>query len=203
MGANLPLLSILIWLPIFGGLITFLFGDRRAGSAKYFALAVAVASFLLSIQLYLGLDQANPAMQFAELAPWLPGFNINYSIGVDGISVALIMLTTFTSVLVLLGSWSSIENRTHQYFAAMLVLEGLMIGVFSRHGRDTVLHFLRRHADSDVHHHRHLGRPAPRVRQHQVLPVYLPRFGVHADRPDLPVPEIGQLSIWRYGPSCR
>ena len=130
MGANLPLLSILIWLPIFGGLITFMFGDRRAGSAKYFALAVAVASFLLSIQLYLGLDQANPAMQFTELAPWMPGFNINYSLGVDGISVALIMLTTFTSVLVLIGSWSSIENRTHQYFAAFLVLEGLMIGVF-------------------------------------------------------------------------
>jgi len=140
MGANLPLLSILIWLPIFGGLITFLFGDRRMGSAKYFALAVAVASFLLSVQLYAGIDQTDPGMQFVELAPWLPGFNINYSLGVDGISVALIMLTTFTSVLVLLGSWTSIENRTHQYFAAMLVLEGLMIGVFS--AMDAVLFYI-------------------------------------------------------------
>ena len=140
MGSQMPLLSALIWLPILSGLIAFMFGDRRAGSAKYFALAVAITAFILSIKLYLGLDQSIPDMQFTEMLPWLPGFNINYNLGVDGISVALIMLTTFTTILVLLGSWSSIENRTHQYFAAMLVLEGLMIGVFC--ALDAVLFYI-------------------------------------------------------------
>ncbi|MBP7370642.1 MAG: NADH-quinone oxidoreductase subunit M [Arenimonas sp.] len=140
MGTHLPLLSTLIWLPILGGFLTFLLGDRRTSFAKYVALGLAVATFLLSIQLYVGLDQSMADMQFTELLPWLPAFNINYRLGVDGISVALIMLTTFTTILVLLGSWSSIENRTHQYFAAMLVLEGLMIGVFS--SLDAVLFYI-------------------------------------------------------------
>jgi NADH-quinone oxidoreductase subunit M len=140
MSSQMPLLSTLIWLPIIGGLITFLLGDRRAGFAKYLALGVAIAAFILSIQMYLGLDQSLSSMQFTEKLPWLPGFNINYNLGVDGISVALIVLTTFTTILVLLGSWSSIENRTHQYFAAMLVLEGLMVGVFC--ALDAVLFYI-------------------------------------------------------------
>ena len=140
MGTHLPLLSTLIWLPILGGLITFMLGDRRIGSAKVFALLVTIATFLLSIKLYFGIDQTTAMMQFGEQLPWLPGFNINYSLGVDGISVALILLTTFTTVLVLMGSWSSIENRAHQYFAAMLVLEGLMVGVFC--ALDAVLFYI-------------------------------------------------------------
>lgn len=140
MGTDLPLLSTLIWLPILGGLITFLLGDRRIGNAKVFALLVTIATFLLSIKLYFGIDQSTAMMQFGEQLPWLPGFNINYSLGVDGISVALILLTTFTTVLVLMGSWSSIENRAHQYFAAMLVLEGLMVGVFC--ALDAVLFYI-------------------------------------------------------------
>lgn len=140
MGFQLPLLSTLIWLPILGGLLTFLLGDRRTGSAKVLAFGVTVATFLLSLQLYTGLDQGSAAMQFTELLPWLPGFNINYHLGADGISVALIILTTFTTVLVLMGSWSSIENRAHQYFAAMLVLEGLMVGVFC--ALDAVLFYI-------------------------------------------------------------
>ncbi len=140
MGTQLPLLSLLIWLPIFGGLLTFLLGDRRAGTAKLVALAVTLLSFVLSIQLYLGLDKTTAAMQFVEQLAWLPSFNINYSLGVDGISVALIVLTTFTTVLVLMGSWRSIENRVHQYFAAMLVLEGLMVGVFC--ALDAVLFYI-------------------------------------------------------------
>lgn len=131
MVSQLPLLSTLIWLPILGGLLVFLLGDRRAGAAKMIALAVTVVTFVLSIRLYAGIDQSSAAMQFIETVPWLPAFNVNYSLGVDGISVALIMLTAFTTVLVLMGSWHSIENRANQYFAAMLVLEGLMIGVFS------------------------------------------------------------------------
>ena len=131
MGPQPPLLSILIWLPMLGGLLAFLLGDRRTGAAKLLALAVAVASLALSVQLYAGIDQTSAAMQFVERMPWLPAFNIHYALGVDGISVALIVLTSFTTLLVLLGSWNSIETRVHQYFAAVLVLQGLMVGVFS------------------------------------------------------------------------
>jgi NADH-quinone oxidoreductase subunit M len=127
----LPLLSLLIWLPIAGGALTLLFGDRRAGQAKVFALLVALLTLALSVPLLTGLDASTAAMQFAESHPWIPSFDIGYNLGVDGISVALIVLTTLTSVLVLLGAWDSIDNRAHQYFASFLVLEGLMVGVFS------------------------------------------------------------------------
>ena len=111
MGFQLPLLSTLVWLPILGGLLCFLLGDRRAGSAKVLAFGVTIITFLLSLRMYAGLDEGSAAMQFTELLPWLPGFNINYHLGVDGISVALVILTTFTTVLVLLGSWNSIDSR--------------------------------------------------------------------------------------------
>ena len=124
------LLSLLIWVPIFGGALTLLFGDQRAAQARLFALAVAVATFAISIPLYLGHDVLIPGMQATESHAWIPSFKIAYSLGVDGISVALILLTTLTTVLVLLGAWTSIDRRVHQYFAAFLILEGLMIGVF-------------------------------------------------------------------------
>jgi NADH-quinone oxidoreductase subunit M len=127
----LPLLSLLIWLPIAGGALTLLFGDRHAGQAKVFALLVAVLSLILTVPLFTGIDAASAAMQFGESHPWIPSFDIGYNLGVDGISVALIGLTTLVSVLVLIGAWDSIDNRAHQYFASFLILEGLMVGVFS------------------------------------------------------------------------
>jgi len=128
--SNVPLLSLLVWLPIIGGVLTLLFGDQRSAQARVFGLLVAVATLALSVPLFLGLDQSSGVMQFVEKRDWMPSFHIFYNLGVDGISVALIGLTTFTSVLVLLGAWTAIDRRVHQYFAAMLILEGLMIGVF-------------------------------------------------------------------------
>ena len=130
MEANWPLLSVLIWLPILGGLLTLAFGDARAHQGKVFALAVAVATFAASLMLFAGHDVSSPAMRFGEDLPWIPSFDIRYSLGVDGLSIALIALTTLTTALVLVGSWSSVERRAHQYFAAFLILEGLMVGVF-------------------------------------------------------------------------
>ena len=127
----LPLLSLLIWLPIAGGALALLFGDRRAGQAKVFALLVALLTLALTVPLFTGLDASSAAMQFGESHPWIPSFDIGYNLGVDGISVALIGLTTLTSVLVLLGAWEAVDNRAHQYFASFLILEGLMVGVFS------------------------------------------------------------------------
>src|SRR5690606_24015110 len=131
MNSHWPLLSLLIWLPIIGGFATLLFGRERAEQARWFALLVALVALVLSVPLYTGLDATNPAMQFRELMPWIAAFDINYALGVDGISVALIILTTITTVLVLLGAWRSISDNVHQYLAMFLILEGLMIGVFS------------------------------------------------------------------------
>jgi NADH-quinone oxidoreductase subunit M len=125
-----PLLSLLIWLPIFGGALTLLFGDQRGAQARGFALLIAIVTFVLSIGLFVGLDQTSASMQFTEFHPWIPTFKIGYNVGVDGISVALIGLTTLVTILVLLGAWTSVERRVHQYFASFLILEGLMVGVF-------------------------------------------------------------------------
>lgn len=130
MEANWPLLSVLIWLPILGGLLTLAFGDARAHQGKVFALVVAVATFAASLMLFAGHDVSSPAMRFVEDHAWIPSFDIRYALGVDGLSIALIALTTLTTALVLVGSWSSVDRRAHQYFAAFLILEGLMVGVF-------------------------------------------------------------------------
>jgi NADH-quinone oxidoreductase subunit M len=126
-----PLLSILVWLPIVGGALALALGNQRAQTARWLALTVALATFALSIPLLTGFDYATPALQFVEQREWIPAYDIQYHLGADGISVALIVLTTFTTVLVLLGAWGSIDKRVNQYVAAFLFLEGLMVGVFA------------------------------------------------------------------------
>lgn len=135
-----PLLSLLIWVPIIGGLLTLAIGNGRPGQAKWFALAVALVTLVLSIPLYTGFDLANPGMQFVELRAWIPAYDIQYALGADGISVALIILTTITTVLVLIGAWGSVNKRVSQYLACFLILEGMMVGVFS--AMDAVLFYV-------------------------------------------------------------
>ncbi|GIX36762.1 MAG: NADH-quinone oxidoreductase subunit M [Silanimonas sp.] len=135
-----PLLSALIWLPLLGGLATLYFGESRGTQAKWFALLVSLLTLGLSIPLYTGFDASSAAMQFVEKRAWIPAFDIYYHLGVDGIAVALILLTTITSVLVLMGAWESVERRVHQYYAAFLVLESLMIGVFA--AQDAILFYI-------------------------------------------------------------
>ena len=131
------LLSILIWLPIIGGVVLIVIGDdqevtsSRAGLMRIVALAVTTATFLMSIALYVGFDNAATGMQFGEKIAWVASLNAFYSLGVDGISTPLILLTTFMTPLVIIAGWDTIKNRPAQYFAAFLILEGLMIGVFS------------------------------------------------------------------------
>jgi len=128
--ANAPLLSLLIWLPMLGGAIALMLGERRAALARWVALATAFVALLLSVPLFTGLDHTTAAMQFTEAHAWIPAYDIRYALGADGISVALIGLTTLTTVLVLIGAWGSVDERVNQYVAAFLILEGLMIGVF-------------------------------------------------------------------------
>lgn len=127
---NWPLLSLLVWLPIIGGAAVLAAGDSRPQLARAIGLLVAIAGFALSLPLYAGFDAGSAQMQFVERVAWIGVIDSWYHLGVDGISVALILLTTFCTVLVLLGAWRSIEDRVHQYVACFLVLEGLMVGVF-------------------------------------------------------------------------
>ncbi|MGD2129971.1 MAG: NADH-quinone oxidoreductase subunit M [Lysobacterales bacterium] len=131
MESTWPILSVLIWLPIFGGLAIIVAGDSRPSLARLLALVVSLATFLLSIPLFTGFDTSTAAMQFTELKPWIATFDIFYYLGVDGFSVPLILLTTFFGVLVVIAGWEVIQERVHQYMAAFLIMEGLMVGVFS------------------------------------------------------------------------
>jgi NADH-quinone oxidoreductase subunit M len=125
------LLSLLVWLPIAGGVAVLALGDSRIALAKWVALATAVAAFVLSIPLYTGFDTTTAAFQFVEQLPWIAAFNATYHLGLDGISLPLVLLTTFVTIPVLIAAWTVIEDRPTQYFAAFLIMEGLMVGVFA------------------------------------------------------------------------
>jgi NADH-quinone oxidoreductase subunit M len=125
-------LSLATWLPIFGGIAVLATGsDRNADYARQLSLAVAVLTFLVTLPLYTGFNSATHAMQFVEDYAWIEAFSIRYRLGIDGISLLLILLTSFTTVLVVISAWKVIEKKVAQYHAAFLIMEGLMIGVFS------------------------------------------------------------------------
>ena len=131
MESNWPILSVLIWLPIIGGLAVVAVGEQRAAMARLLALAVSGLTFVLSISLFTAFDTSTAAMQFTEVKPWIETFDIYYNLGVDGFSVPLILLTTFFGVLVVIAGWESIQQKVNQYMASFLIMEGLMVGVFS------------------------------------------------------------------------
>ncbi len=128
--SELPLLSLVIWMPMLGGAAVLFVGDGNPAGARRLALVVAVATFLTSLPLWSLFDPTTASMQFEEFAPWIPTLDINYHLGVDGFSVPLILLTSFTTVLVVVAGWEVIQRRVAQYMAAFLIMEGLMIGVF-------------------------------------------------------------------------
>jgi NADH-quinone oxidoreductase subunit M len=125
------LLSILIWLPIAVGVLILLLGERNIGAVRWLALLGTLATLALAVPLWTGFDPTSAALQFPEKLPWIPRFSAFYALGVDGISMPLVVLTAFMTVPVVIAGWSVIEKRPAQYFAAFLIMEGLMIGVFS------------------------------------------------------------------------
>jgi NADH-quinone oxidoreductase subunit M len=125
------LLSILIWLPILSGIVVLLLGDGRIAAGRWLSLLAALATLALSVPLWAGFDAGTAVLQFTERLPWIPRFHAEYALGVDGISLPLIVLTAFMTVPVVIAGWSVIEARPAQYYAAFLIMEGLMIGVFS------------------------------------------------------------------------
>ncbi|GLQ97503.1 NADH-quinone oxidoreductase subunit M [Dyella mobilis] len=124
------LLSLLIWLPIAGAVPVLLAGSGRPNLARWLSLLMAILTFAVSLFLIPQYNADVGGMQLAESHVWISALNVHYSLAVDGISVALILLTTFVGILVIIGAWDVIQDNPHQYMAAMLVLEGLMIGVF-------------------------------------------------------------------------
>jgi len=127
---QLPLLSLIIWLPIAAGLLCLFLNDRECLS-KWLAVGTASLTILLSIALYIGFDNTSYQMQFEELHPWIATFAINYHLGIDGFSLPLIILTTISTLLVVMAGWRVIEYRLNHYLAAFLIMEGLMLAVFS------------------------------------------------------------------------
>ena len=134
------ILSWLIWLPIAGGAALLVMDAMGNKSCRQVALLVSIATFLLSTQLYSHFDSATAVMQFQENIPWIDAFSANYHLGIDGISMPLIILTTFTTVLVVLAGWQVIQHKTAQYLASFLIMEGLMVGVFA--ALDAVLFYV-------------------------------------------------------------
>ncbi len=126
------LLSLSIWVPIaFGVLLLVLGRDEQANAVRWVALIGAVVSLLLTLPLYSQFDNSTAAMQFVENIPWIERFNVNYHLGLDGISFWFVPLTAFITVIVVIAAWEVITNRVNQYMGAFLILSGLMIGVFS------------------------------------------------------------------------
>ena len=129
--SNLPLLSIAIWCPILFGVLVFIFGrDERRTLVRWLSLAGALISFLVTLPIMWKFDNARHGMQFVEKFAWIDRFNIFYHFGIDGISLWFILLTAFITVIVVIAGWVVIEYRIAQYMGAMLVLSGVMIGVF-------------------------------------------------------------------------
>ncbi|MFL6550977.1 MAG: NADH-quinone oxidoreductase subunit M [Povalibacter sp.] len=128
---NWPILSVLIWLPIIGGVALLLLGERGIAVGRWVALITTAVTFGISTLLYTNFDATTAEMQFVEKLTWIPTFNAWYALGVDGIAMPLIILTTFVTPLVIIAAWNVIEKRPAQYFSAFLILEGLMVGVFA------------------------------------------------------------------------
>ncbi len=126
------LLSLAIWLPIASGVLLLALGhENQAKLARWLALAAAIVSFLVTVPLITGFDTTTAAMQFQERFAWIARFNVNYHLGVDGISVWFVLLTAFITVIVVIAAWEVITDRVNQYMGAFLILSGIMIGVFS------------------------------------------------------------------------
>ncbi len=139
---GLPLLSLVTWVPIaFGLLVLAVADDRRPAAARWTALAGAVAGFAVGLPLWTGFSTAaGGQMQFQEMAPWIPLFNVNYHLGVDGISMPLILLNSFMTVLVVVAHWEVVTDKVGQYLAAFLVMSGLINGTFA--ALDAVLFYV-------------------------------------------------------------
>src|ERR1700722_14224058 len=129
-----PVLSLTTFLPLLGVCLIFcLQGSEKAvaANARSIALVTSLVTFAVSVYMYMGFDKSSAEFQFVEKYDWLPGFNIAYKMGADGISVFFILLSTLLTPICILASWESIQKRVREYMMAFLILETMMVGMFS------------------------------------------------------------------------
>ena len=119
---NFGLLSLLIWLPIVAGIVVLFMGSERIAAGRWVALIASLITFVASLPLIRGFDSNTFAYQFVEKLPWIPAFKSYYALGVDGIAMPLIVLTTLITVPVIVAAWTVIEMRPAQYYAAFLIM---------------------------------------------------------------------------------
>lgn len=132
MFSDWPLLSLLIWLPVLGGVVVLLVGnDRHASRGRFTALFFALINVAICVILCMHFNTNTYVMQFTENINWIPAYGIHYSLGIDGISLPLVLLTVFTTLLVILASWETVHTKVAQYLAAFLIMQGMVIGVFA------------------------------------------------------------------------
>ncbi|HEX4377286.1 MAG TPA: proton-conducting transporter membrane subunit, partial [Steroidobacteraceae bacterium] len=128
---SIGLLSAVIWLPIVGGVLALLCGERHVSAGRWIALLTSLLTLAICIPIYTHFQNGTAAFQLTEMANWIPVLNSKYALGVDGISLPLILLTVFITPFVIIAGWTVVEKRPCQYFAAFLIMEGLMNGVFA------------------------------------------------------------------------
>ena len=185
---NSQLLSLAIWVPILGALPVFWIGSERRALVRWLSLLVAIAGFLVTIPLYTGFDVSQAGMQFVEKTPWITRFNVQYFLGVDGISMPFILLISLITIFVVLAGWEVIEEKQAQYMGAFLVMSGLMNGIFS--ALDGILFYVFFEA-SLIPMYIIIGvwgGPNPRLCSLQVLPLHAARVIADAGCLDLAVP---------------
>src|SRR6267378_1782329 len=188
-------LSLSVWVPIVAGFIVLAVGDRNPREARVISLLGAIVGFLVTIPLVTGFQTETSAMQFVELAPWIPRFNVNYHLGVDGISVLFILLNSFITVLVVLaGREGAVQKSRHHQGRPVHGCVPGDVGTSERHlrgpRRRAPLRLLRGDADPDVSGHRRLGRAQPRLRRGEILLVHPIGVATDADRLSLPLQQI-------------
>ncbi len=135
------ILSLTIWVPVIAGVLTlFLRADSQKNAARVTTLVGSVLGLMVSVPLWSSFDNGTAAMQFQEFMPWITRFNVNYALGVDGISMLFILLNSFITVIVVIASWSVIQEKVSQYLAAFLIMSGFVNGVFA--ATDAILFYL-------------------------------------------------------------
>ena len=127
---GLPILSTVIFLPVVGALLLLLVDRAQEASIKRISLLVSIANFIVSIPLFTNFNKSTHLMQFGESYEWIPALHMNYVLGIDGISVLFVLLSTLITVLSILVSWNSIKTKVKEFYISILILEGAMIGVF-------------------------------------------------------------------------
>ena len=126
------LLNVLIWFPIIAGLLIALTGDdKKPDVSRYLSLLTVLFTLALCVPLLLGFDITTYKMQYVDSMEWMPTLGIHYNLGIDGLSLLLIVLSVFTNLIVILSTWTSITKRVAQYLASFLIMQGLLVGVFS------------------------------------------------------------------------